>query len=93
MERNGGENSAAPWGDDADVDPKVAMVRYLVRAAFREALCGYGEEAMIEIIRSQSGPDEMRYLHLTQHHDPLRRELLRLGFASRSLNENLPRRR
>ena len=35
--------------------------------------------AMIEIIRSQSGPDEMRYLHLTQHHEPLRRELLWLG--------------
>jgi len=34
---------------------------------------------MIEIIRAQSGPDEMRYLHLTQHHEPLRRELLQLG--------------
>jgi hypothetical protein len=34
---------------------------------------------MIEIIRAQSGPDEMHYLHLTQHHEQLRRELLRLG--------------
>jgi hypothetical protein len=34
---------------------------------------------MIEIIRAQSGPDEMRYLHLTRHHERLRRELLRLG--------------
>jgi hypothetical protein len=34
---------------------------------------------MIEIIRAQSGPDEMHYLHLTQHHEQLRRELLLLG--------------
>jgi len=34
---------------------------------------------MIEIIRAHSGPDEMHYLHLTQHHEQLRRELLRLG--------------
>jgi hypothetical protein len=34
---------------------------------------------MIEIIQAQSGPDEMHYLHLTQHHEQLRRELLRLG--------------
>jgi hypothetical protein len=34
---------------------------------------------MIEMIRSQSGPHEMHYLHLTQHHEHLRRELLRLG--------------
>jgi len=34
---------------------------------------------MIEMIRSQSGPHEMHYLHLTQHHEQLRRELLRLG--------------
>jgi len=34
---------------------------------------------MIGIIRAQSGPDEMHYLHLTQHHEQLRRELLRLG--------------
>jgi hypothetical protein len=33
----------------------------------------------IEIIRAQSGPDEMHYLHLTRHHRQLRRELLRLG--------------
>ncbi|HEX8814278.1 MAG TPA: hypothetical protein VF753_02150 [Terriglobales bacterium] len=37
------------------------------------------KRTMIEIIRSQSGPDEMRYLHLTQHHEPLRQELLGLG--------------
>jgi hypothetical protein len=34
---------------------------------------------IIEIVRSQSGPHEMHYLHLTQHHEQLRRELLRLG--------------
>src|SRR5262249_60807025 len=34
---------------------------------------------IIEIIRSQSGPNEMHYLHLTQHHKKLRSELLRLG--------------
>jgi hypothetical protein len=34
---------------------------------------------MLEIIRSQSGPDEMRYLHLTKHHMKLRWGLLRLG--------------
>jgi len=31
------------------------------------------------IIRAQAGPNEMRYLRLTQHHTRLRRELLRLG--------------
>ena len=34
---------------------------------------------MTEIIRSRSGPNEMHYLHLTQHHMKLRWELLRLG--------------
>jgi len=34
---------------------------------------------IIEIIRSQSGPNEMHYLHLTRHDKRLRRELLRLG--------------
>ena len=41
---------------------------------------------MIEMIRAQSGADEMHYLHLTQHHEHLRRELLRLG-SRRSLGE------
>jgi hypothetical protein len=34
---------------------------------------------LIAIIRSQSGPSEMRYLRLTQRHARLRKELLRLG--------------
>jgi hypothetical protein len=32
-----------------------------------------------EIIRAQAGANEMRYLHLTQHHPRLRKELLHLG--------------
>jgi hypothetical protein len=34
---------------------------------------------LIRIIRSQSASNEMHYLHLTQRHPRLRRELLRLG--------------
>lgn len=34
---------------------------------------------LVSIIRAQSGPKEMRYLHLTQKHSRLRQELLRLG--------------
>jgi hypothetical protein len=34
---------------------------------------------MANIIRAQAGPNEMRYLHLTQRHPRLREELLRLG--------------
>jgi hypothetical protein len=37
------------------------------------------KRGMIDIIRAQSGPDEMHYLHLTQHHKQLRQALLRLG--------------
>src|SRR5579864_2064240 len=33
------------------------------------------------IIRAQAGPDEMRYLRLSQQHSRLRREILRLGSA------------
>jgi hypothetical protein len=33
----------------------------------------------VEIIRAQAGPNEMRYLRLTQQHPRLRKELLRLG--------------
>jgi len=33
----------------------------------------------LQIIRAQAGPDEMRYLRLTQQHPRLREELLRLG--------------
>ena len=36
---------------------------------------------MIQIIRAQSGLNEMRYLYLTQRHPLLRRALLRLGTA------------
>jgi len=34
-----------------------------------------------EIIRAQSGPNEMKYLHLTRKHPKLREELLRLGLS------------
>jgi hypothetical protein len=34
---------------------------------------------LIKVIRSQTAPDEMRYLHLTQRHQRLRAALLRLG--------------
>ena len=34
---------------------------------------------LITIIRAQAAPNEMRYLHLTQQHPRLRREILRLG--------------
>jgi hypothetical protein len=34
---------------------------------------------LAKIIRAKSGPDEMFYLHQTQRHQHLRRELLRIG--------------
>jgi hypothetical protein len=34
---------------------------------------------LIDIVRAKSGRDEMRYLHLLQQHDKLRRAMLRLG--------------
>jgi hypothetical protein len=37
------------------------------------------KQATAQIIRAQAGPNEMRYLHLTQKHRRLREELLRLG--------------
>jgi len=37
---------------------------------------------LVRIIRSQSAANEMQYLRLTQRHERLRRELLRLGSAS-----------
>jgi hypothetical protein len=37
------------------------------------------KKAAAEIVRAQAGANEMRYLHLTQHHPHLREELLRLG--------------
>ena len=39
------------------------------------------KRAMVEIIRSQAGTNEMRYLRLTQRHARVRGELLRLGSA------------
>jgi len=39
---------------------------------------------MIRIIRAQSEPNEMRYLHLTRKHARLRAALLRLGTTSRA---------
>ncbi len=40
------------------------------------------KQAVAKIIRAQAGGDEMRYLHLTQQHPRLRKELLRLGSRS-----------
>jgi len=37
------------------------------------------KEALVRIIRSKSKTDEMVYLHLTQRHERLREELLKLG--------------
>ncbi|MGO9086058.1 MAG: hypothetical protein ACLQBK_12590 [Candidatus Sulfotelmatobacter sp.] len=37
------------------------------------------KRSLIQIIRAQSAPNEMRYLRLTQHHARLREQLLRLG--------------
>lgn len=37
------------------------------------------KKALLEIIRAESGSDEMRYLHLLQAHKRLREALLRLG--------------
>jgi hypothetical protein len=34
---------------------------------------------LIRLIRAKSSPNEMTYLHQTQHHPRLRAELLRLG--------------
>jgi hypothetical protein len=46
------------------------------------------KRAMIEIIRSQSGPDEMRYLHLTPASRAAATGTTGAGIVSRSLNEN-----
>lgn len=37
------------------------------------------KQAVLQIIRAKSKPDEMLYLHLTQRHDRLRETLLKLG--------------
>jgi hypothetical protein len=37
------------------------------------------KQAVLQIIRAKSKPDEMLYLHLTQRHDRLREALLKLG--------------
>jgi hypothetical protein len=37
------------------------------------------KQAVLQIIRAKSKPDEMLYLHLTQRHDRLRHALLQLG--------------
>lgn len=44
------------------------------------------KEALVEVIRAKSNPDEMLYLHLTQSHARLRGVLLRLGSQSK-INE------
>ena len=44
------------------------------------------KRGLVRIIRSQSAADEMQYLRLTQRHERLRPELLRIG--SSSLNTN-----
>jgi len=42
-----------------------------------------GEKRDVEqLIRAQAGPDEMQYLRMTQQHQRLRRELLRLGSSA-----------
>ncbi|MGA7080329.1 MAG: hypothetical protein WBQ43_17925 [Terriglobales bacterium] len=40
------------------------------------------KENLVQVIRAKSNPDEMRYLHLTQRHGPLRNALRRLGSQS-----------
>jgi hypothetical protein len=40
------------------------------------------KQSVAKIIRAQAGGGEMRYLHLTQQHPRLRKELLRLGSRS-----------
>lgn len=40
------------------------------------------KSALAQLVRAQAGADEMRYLRLTQQHNLLRRELLRLGSSS-----------
>jgi hypothetical protein len=37
------------------------------------------KQAVLQVIRAKSKPDEMQYLHLTQQHDRLRELLLKLG--------------
>lgn len=37
---------------------------------------------LVKLIQAQAGPDEMRYLRLTQQHQRLRKELLRSGSSS-----------
>jgi hypothetical protein len=40
---------------------------------------GRDKKKMVKIIRAQAGPDEMRYLRLTQEHPRLRDAILRLN--------------
>jgi hypothetical protein len=51
----------------------LALIPDLLRWSAQE------KQDLIKIIQSQSAPDEMRYLRLTQVHPRLRRALLRLG--------------
>jgi hypothetical protein len=37
------------------------------------------KDSVIELIRAKAAPNEMKFLHLTQRHKKLRRELLRIG--------------
>ena len=46
------------------------------------------KRGMAEIIRAQSGANEMRYLRLTQRHGRLREELLRLGSPAQPRNSS-----
>ena len=53
--------------------PVLALIPALGRWSRRE------KQDLVEILRAKAAPGEMRYLRLTQQHDRLRRELLRLG--------------
>jgi len=53
----------------------LALISDLARWSRRE------QEAILDIIRSQAAPNEMRYLRLMQRHPRLRDALLRLGSA------------
>jgi hypothetical protein len=42
------------------------------------------KSTLLQVIHAKTEPDEMRYLHLTQSHGPLRAALLSLAMGNRS---------
>lgn len=61
---------------------RCSLQNWSLVLALMPGLAGWSTDEkrrMAKIIRSQAGTDEMRYLYLTQHHEKLRAELLRLG--------------